>query len=279
MLAHHVLHQLRALAPGVSGHCCFLLWAEVPAVPAPSLPGCPRIPGPSPSCPLLRCPPCPPWRLGAVGPGASCGSAAWRRKPMGPESAGGGSPHPCSWTFCPGPRSRGGLGGGGHRHWVPGRDPWGRAVLALAFLGPDGESETAGSAARASLFLLLSRGHRSGYQPSWPAGPACPKAGTPGSLTAERLTPQTVGPGAGEACLTVLFWLCHVSFVTGSTLLPPSLSGFPRLSNGRKDAGAGGRGAAAGRPGPLAAVASWVRPFPPRVPRLQSAPPHPWGGS
>lgn len=110
-------------------------------------------------------------------------------------------------------------------------------------------------------------------------GPPAPKAGTPGSLTPERLTPRDRGPrgtGGPPACPVPATWT-----LTGSTLLPPSLSGFPRLSNGRKDVGAGGGKCGGWRllpAGTLGSRAAWERLCAPRAPGPRSAPPHPWGG-
>lgn len=51
-----------------------------------------------------------------------------------------------------------------------GRDPWGSAVPALAFLGPHGGEGQQESSQGLPLPFSVSGGTRSGLQPSWPAG-------------------------------------------------------------------------------------------------------------
>lgn len=93
---------------------------------------------------------------------------------MRPESAGGGGAIPTApllLDFLPRTKVGRRVGRWDRRHCVLGRDPWGRAVPALAFLdpflGPRGGAWMAGRAARASRFLFLSLGAQ-GQGPSPP---------------------------------------------------------------------------------------------------------------
>lgn len=126
-------------------------------------------------------------------------SSDWGQSPGGVEER--PPPHPCSWTFCPGSRSGGGLEGGASRvgsqaplgscvlRWAMAGD---RAVLAGALLGPAGGAGIAGRGAGPSPFSLP--GHRSGHQS---VGPATRRDWDPRDRPHRRLTPPAAGPRGG----------------------------------------------------------------------------------